>query len=116
MQFDRRFYVYIMTNKPWGTLYVGVTNNIFRRVYEHRSGELPGFTQKYALRQLVFFEQHGSADSSISREKRIKKWPRSWEINLVRTDNPDWIDLAADWYTRMSAEEITAWLADVAQQ
>lgn len=77
MQDDRQFYVYVMTNRPWGTLYVGMTNNIVRRVYEHKFGEIPGFTQKYALKRLVLYEQHGTADSAIQREKRIKKWPRT---------------------------------------
>jgi putative endonuclease len=105
-----------MANKPWGTLYVGMTNSIFRRVHEHKSGEFPGFTQEYALKQPVFFEQHGTADSAIEHEKRIKKWPRAWKINLIRTDNPDWLDLAGDWYARMGSEDIDRCLSEIAHQ
>ena len=108
-----QFFVYIMTNKPWGTLYVGVTNNIGRRAYEHREGLVPGFTKKYGLHSLVYFEQHQSVRVAIHREKRIKKWPRVWKINLVRTDNPDWKDLAADWHSGMNALDIENWITRI---
>jgi putative endonuclease len=108
----KRFYVYILASKPWGTLYVGVTNDIERRVFEHRGGLVEGFTKKYGVKTLVYFEDFATVGDAIHREKRIKKWPRVWKINLIRTDNPDWNDLAADWYPKMPTQkEIENWVA-----
>ena len=108
----KRFWVYIMASKPWGTLYTGVTSDLEARVYQHREGLIEGFTKKYGVKMLVYFEEHGDAMVAIHREKRIKKWPRAWKINLIRTDNPDWIDFAANWYPKtMSAEDIENWVA-----
>jgi putative endonuclease len=111
---ERQFFVYIMASKPWGTLYTGVTSDIQARVYQHREGLIEGFTKKYGVKRLVYYEEHGTAAAAIHREKRIKKWPRAWKINLIRTDNPDWNDLAADWYPKlMTQEEIENWVARI---
>jgi len=111
---ERCFFVYIMASKPWGTLYTGVTSDIQARAYQHREGLIEGFTKKYGVKRLVYYEEHGMAAAAIHREKRIKKWPRAWKINLIRTDNPDWKDLAADWYPkRMTPEEVENWVARI---
>ena len=86
-------WVYVMTNKPRGTLYVGVTADLNRRVYEHREGLAEGFTKRYDLELLVYAERHDSIEAAIQRETRIKKWPRAWKIDLIRSINPDWNDL-----------------------
>ncbi|HEX3808510.1 MAG TPA: GIY-YIG nuclease family protein [Rhizomicrobium sp.] len=93
MQGERNFCVYIMTNQPHGTLYVGVTNDIARRAYEHREGCSGGFTKRYGLKRLVYMESFPTATSAIHREKRIKKYSRAWKINLIMAANPDWRDL-----------------------
>jgi putative endonuclease len=108
---ERRFFVYILASKPWGTLYIGVTGDIEARVFQHREGLIEGFTKKYGVKHLVYFEEPPSPLAAIHREKRLKKWPRAWKINLIRTDNPDWRDLAADWYPKvLTAAEIEQWL------
>ena len=83
-----------MTNRPNGTLYVGVTSDIRRRVAEHRAGMVPGFTHKYGLNRLVYAEQNADILSAIQREKNIKHWPRAWKARLIGHGNPDWDDLA----------------------
>ena len=90
---QRTYYVYILASKPNGTLYTGVTNNISRRVYEHREGLADGFTKRYGVKQLVYYETFPAAEIAIHREKRIKKYPRAWKINLIRERNPGWNDL-----------------------
>ena len=87
------YYVYFMSNRRNGTIYVGVTNDLIRRVHEHRTNAVPGFTSRYNLHQLVFFEIHETAISAIQREKTIKRWVRQWKINLIEENNPDWDDL-----------------------
>jgi putative endonuclease len=87
------YYVYILTNKPRGTLYVGVTNDLVRRIYEHREGAVSGFTKTYGLKQLVHFEQYDAPAVAIQREKNIKHWPRAWKLDLVNSSNPKWRDL-----------------------
>ena len=87
------YYVYILASKPHGTLYVGVTNNLIRRVHEHRTNAVEGFTQKYNVHTLVYFETSESIESAIQREKHIKKWERAWKIKLIEETNPDWHDL-----------------------
>jgi putative endonuclease len=82
-----------MTNKPRGTLYVGVTADICRRAWEHREGLCDGFTKRYHLTRLVYAEQHEDIRTAIVREKRFKHWPRQWKINLIEESNPDWLDL-----------------------
>ncbi|EMR14374.1 Excinuclease ABC, C subunit-like protein [Methylophaga lonarensis MPL] len=88
--------IYIMTNKRNGTLYVGVTSHLIKRVWEHKNNVVEGFTQKYRLHQLVYFELHDSMIGAISREKQIKKWRREWKINLIEKLNADWRDLYSD--------------------
>ena len=86
-------WVYIMTNRPNGTLYVGVTSELVKRVWEHRSGVVPGFTKTYGLKQLVYFEAHETIEAAIRREKTIKTWLRAWKVRLITASNPDWTDL-----------------------
>ena len=89
-------WVYILANKPGGTLYVGVTNDLVRRIFEHREGLVAGFTKRYGLKMLVYFEQHDTAPLAIQREKNIKHWPREWKIDLILSTNPEWRDLYDD--------------------
>ena len=91
-----RFWVYILASQPGGTLYVGVTNDLVRRAYEHRSGIVPGFTKRYDIKQLVYYEPHDSIQAAIQREKNIKHWPREWKIDLIVSLNPDGRDLYND--------------------
>ena len=93
----RHYYVYIMTNHS-GTLYTGVTNDLHRRVYEHKSKLVPGFTQKYKITQLVYYEETPDVQAAIAREKQIKGWVRSKKIVLIETANPEWQDLSEGWY------------------
>ena len=86
-------YVYIMASKKYGTLYTGVTSGLVKRVYEHKHDLADGFTKKYQIHNLVYFEPHDDILSAIQREKQIKKWNRQWRINLVEKKNPDWRDL-----------------------
>jgi putative endonuclease len=90
------FWVYILANKPGGTLYVGVTNDLVRRVFEHREDLVQGFTRRYGIKKLVYFEQHDTAIGAIQREKNVKHWSREWKIDLVISINPDWRDLYDD--------------------
>jgi putative endonuclease len=86
-------YVYILANEPYGTLYVGVTSDLVKRVWEHKSGFVEGFTKKYDVKHLVWYEQHASIVEAIASEKRIKRWHRDWKVNLVQATNPNWDDL-----------------------
>ena len=90
---ERSYYVYLLASGRNGTLYLGVTNDLIRRVGEHRDHVLPGFTRKYDVTQLMWFEQHWSIHEAIAREKQIKAWKRAWKLELFRDTNPDWIDL-----------------------
>ena len=90
---ERAYFVYLLASKKNGTLYCGVTSDLIGRVWRHREGELGGFTAKYGVTRLVWFEQHSDILEAIKREKRIKKWPRQWKINLIEAENPDWRDL-----------------------
>lgn len=92
----KEYYVYIMTNKKYGTLYTGVTNDLIRRVYEHKEGLVDGFTKKYQLHNIVYFEQHVDITEAILREKIIKRWRRDWKINLIEKNNPHWVDLYSE--------------------
>ncbi|TSC94426.1 MAG: putative endonuclease [Candidatus Berkelbacteria bacterium Athens1014_28] len=87
------FYVYILTNKWNTTFYVGFTNNLIRRIFEHKNNLLKGFTNKYNLKKLVYFEQTEDVKSAIAREKQFKNWHRDWKTNLIRENNPDFRDL-----------------------
>ena len=93
---DAYAWVYIMTNRPNGTLYTGVTTNLPRRAWEHREGLIPGFTQRYGLKLLVHAEPHTDIRTAIQREKTIKSWPRAWKIRLIQSANPNWRDLYPD--------------------
>ena len=84
---------YILTNRPNGILYVGVTNDLIRRVFEHRSGFVDGFTKRYGLKRLVYFEQYDDIRTAIQREHNIKHWSRTWKVRLILRDNPEWKDL-----------------------
>ena len=86
-------WVYIMTNKPDGTLYVGVTADLPRRVWEHRIGAVEGFTKRYELKRLVYAERHEDIRDAVHRERTIKRWRRAWKVRLIRSNNPDWVDL-----------------------
>jgi putative endonuclease len=86
-------YVYIVTNHKHGTLYIGVTSDLERRIYEHREAATPGFASKYGCRQLVWYEEHFDIADAIQREKSLKRWYRKWKIDLVESFNPDWRDL-----------------------
>jgi len=87
-------WVYIMTNRPNGTLYVGVTSDIRRRIFDHKAGNTGGFTSKYGLHRMVYAERHENIVGAIQREKNIKHWPRAWKVRLIGRDNPEWNDLA----------------------
>ena len=95
---DSQFYVYLLTNRPYGTLYTGMTNNLMRRVWEHKNKINEGFSKRYGLDKLIYFEIFKSSMEAIKREKRIKKWKRQWKIELIETINPKWKDLAEGWY------------------
>ncbi len=90
---DKNYYVYILTNKVGGTLYIGVTSDLIKRVYQHRTKAVQGFTEKYGLDRLVYFEVFEDPENAILREKRLKKWNRAWKIELIEDNNPDWHDL-----------------------
>jgi putative endonuclease len=89
-------WVYIMTNRPNGTLYVGVTSDITRRVLEHRRGSHEGFTKRYGLNRLVYLEAHDDIQCAIYREKTLKTWLRAWKVRLILKSNPNWDDLAQE--------------------
>jgi putative endonuclease len=102
------YWVYILASKPRGTLYIGVTNGLIRRVEQHAQGLGSEFTRKYGVRTLVWFEEFASIDEAIQREKTMKEWPRAWKVNLIERTNPHWQDLypslpgvspiSADWH------------------
>jgi putative endonuclease len=89
----RNYWVYILASKIGGTLYIGVTNDLVRRVYLHRTDAVPGFTKKYRVHRLVYFEPFSEIESALRREKRLKKWSRAWKIELIETSHPNWDDL-----------------------
>ena len=90
------YYVYILASKRNGTLYIGVTNDLIKRVYEHKNGMIEGFTKKYSVHMLVYYEQTNDSYSAIEREKRLKRWKRQWKIDLIQKSNPEWRDLYYD--------------------
>ena len=92
MSRERSFWVYVLASRI-GTFYIGVTNDLVRRVYEHRSKFVPGFTRKYRVDRLIYFEQFSTAEEAIRREKPMKKWNRQWKIQLIEKSNPNWDDL-----------------------
>lgn len=87
------FHVYIMASKRNGTLYIGMTSDLVKRVWQHKNDQVVGFTQRYGVHDLVFFEEHDNAESAIKREKRLKKWNRAWKLRLIEEKNPQWQDL-----------------------
>jgi putative endonuclease len=90
---ERQFYVYILARGKNGTLYIGVTSDLVGRVYTHHNDLVDGFTRRYGVHDLVYFEHHEAADSAIIREKQLKKWNRAWKIELLEQANPQWLDL-----------------------
>jgi putative endonuclease len=86
-------WVYLMTNRRNGTLYAGVTSDLPRRAYQHREGLIQGFTKRYGLKMLVYYEQYDDIRTAIAREKAIKHWPRAWKVRLIHAMNPEWKDL-----------------------
>lgn len=85
--------VYILASKKYGTLYIGVTSNLIKRIWQHKQEITEGFSLKYSVKTLVYFEQHDSMANAILREKQLKKWRRQWKINLINNANPDWVDM-----------------------
>ena len=90
---ERQPAVYILASKRHGTLYIGVTSDLVARVWQHRTDAVPGFTRQYGVHVLVYFELHGTMYDAIAREKQLKKWNRSWKVQLIEKSNPDWEDL-----------------------
>jgi len=93
----KNYFIYILTNKPKGVLYIGVTNNLERRIYEHKNEIFEGFSKKYKTKMLVYFEECSDVKFAIEREKKLKKWNRDWKIELIEKSNPDWRDLSCNW-------------------
>ncbi|QJU56744.1 GIY-YIG nuclease family protein [Sphingomonas sp. AP4-R1] len=91
---ERAPVVYILASARAGTLYIGVTSNLLQRLHQHREGLIPGFTSRYGVARLVWFEMHGDMASAIGREKQLKKWNRAWKLSLIEERNPHWEDLA----------------------
>lgn len=90
---EKEYFVYIMASKKNGTLYTGITSNLIERAWDHKTGEHPGFTKKYEIKRLVYFEVHDDVIEAITREKNIKAWKRLWKIKLIEKSNPNWDDL-----------------------
>jgi putative endonuclease len=90
---EYRYYIYILASKKNGTLYIGVTSNLKKRIYEHKNNKIEGFTKKYNIHDLVYYEETSDIKSAIEREKQLKKWNRNWKIKLIEEVNRDWNDL-----------------------
>jgi putative endonuclease len=90
------YYVYILASRPGGAIYIGVTRDLVRRVYEHKTGAVPGHTKRYAIDKLVYFEQYSAVYDAIQREKNMKHWPRAYKTRLIGQSNPTWRDLYAE--------------------
>jgi len=95
-----QYYLYILASMKNGTLYIGVTNNLLRRVFEHKNDSIDGFTKKYKVHKFVYYEEINDIKIAIQREKQIKKWERQWKINLIEKNNPEWKDLYYDLFNR----------------
>ena len=89
----KTYYVYILASKRNGTLYIGVTNDLIKRVYEHKNDLVEGFTERYSVHKLVYYEETNDINSALKREKQLKKWNRKWKLELIEKKNPDWKDL-----------------------
>jgi len=98
MKTIHQYYVYILASKIRGTLYIGITNDLQRRVYEHKIGIKKGFAQKYGVNRLMYFETFQNINEAIKREKNLKKWKRDWKIRLIEEENKKWVDLSQDWF------------------
>ena len=90
---QKQYYVYILASKRNGTLYTGMTSNLHKRIWQHKNKFIPGFTEKYKVTNLVYYEIHEDPVEAITREKQIKKWNRAWKMKLIETENPEWCDL-----------------------
>jgi putative endonuclease len=90
----KTYYIYILASKKNGTLYIGMTNDLVRRISEHKSGLIEGFTKKYSINRLVYYESTEVVNAAILREKQLKKWKRQWKVELIEKSNPDWRDLS----------------------
>lgn len=90
---EKKFFVYLLASGLCGTLYVGLTSDLVARGWQHKSKAVPGFTARYGMDRLVWYEVHDTAEAAIRREKQLKEWRRDWKMNLIERDNPDWIDL-----------------------
>jgi putative endonuclease len=90
---SKSYFTYILTNKRNGTLYVGMTNDLLGRVYQHKQKKIKGFAKKYNIDKLVYYEECGGANATIAREKRLKKWNRTWKLKIIEEFNPNWEDL-----------------------
>ena len=90
---ERRYYVYILASQKNGTLYIGLTNNLVKRIYQHKNNLIAGFTKKYNVHQLVYYEEYDNINIAISREKQMKNWERKWKLELIEKDNLLWRDL-----------------------
>ncbi len=94
MNLEKSFFVYIITNKPYGILYTGMTENLSRRMFEHKNGLIEGFSRDHELKILIYYEIHSTHDDAFTRERRIKKWRRDWKKQLIEKMNPAWNDLS----------------------
>lgn len=93
---DKSSYVYILASRPYGTLYIGVTSDLIKRVWQHREGLVAGFTKRHDVKHLVWYETHTDITAAITREKQLKHWNRDWKINLIQSANPSWRDLYSE--------------------
>ena len=98
----KTYYVYILASKKNGTLYIGVSSNLMKRIYEHKNKLIEGFTKKHNVNKLVYYEETTDVTIAISREKQLKKWNRKWKLELIEKNNPEWNDLAEDWIPSQS--------------
>ncbi len=107
------YYVYIITNKQNRTLYIGMTNGLERRMSEHKRGEIEGFSQRYRLTRLVWFEHFRDVDAAIAREKKLKGWLRSKKVALIEKTNPRWSDLSANWGQQPRIDDRERWVEEM---
>ncbi len=103
---EKFYYVYILASERNGTLYIGVTDNLIKRSWQHKNESDESFTNKYAVHKLVYYETTNDITSALSREKQLKKWNRKWKIELIEKDNPEWQDLAEEYYSAKRQDEI----------
>jgi len=106
MREDKQYYVYILTNKSNKVLYIGVTNNLVRRMFEHKNKLVEGFAKKYNLTKLVYYDLTNDVESAINREKQLKNWHRDWKINLITQVNPKWRDLSKEFLGDAESPEL----------